>query len=34
VPKEYEARLTSYPSIQAEVVGSNGRVSLLVVRVK
>jgi 4-amino-4-deoxy-L-arabinose transferase-like glycosyltransferase len=34
VPNEYEAQLTSYPSIQAEVVGSNGRVSLLVVRVK
>jgi 4-amino-4-deoxy-L-arabinose transferase-like glycosyltransferase len=34
VPKEYEAQLTSYPSIQAEVVGNNGRVSLLVVRVK
>jgi 4-amino-4-deoxy-L-arabinose transferase-like glycosyltransferase len=34
VPKEYEAQLTSYPSIQAEVVGNNGRVSLLVVRAR
>jgi 4-amino-4-deoxy-L-arabinose transferase-like glycosyltransferase len=34
VPKEYEAQLTSYPSIQADVIGNNGRVSLLVVRVK
>jgi hypothetical protein len=34
VPNEYEAQLTSYPRIQAELVGSNGRVSLLVVRVK
>ncbi|HMG73387.1 MAG TPA: glycosyltransferase family 39 protein [Pyrinomonadaceae bacterium] len=34
VPKEYEAQLTTYPSIEAEVVGNNGRVSLLVVRVK
>jgi 4-amino-4-deoxy-L-arabinose transferase-like glycosyltransferase len=34
VPKEYEAQLTSYPSIQTEVIGNNGRVSLLIVRVK
>src|SRR6266850_6248977 len=26
VPREYEVQLTSYPSIQAEVVGNNGRV--------
>jgi 4-amino-4-deoxy-L-arabinose transferase-like glycosyltransferase len=34
VPKEYETQLTSYPNIQAEVIGDNGRVSLLVVRWK
>ena len=34
VPKEYEAQLTSYPSIQTEVIANNGRVSLVVVRVK
>jgi len=34
VPKEYEAQLTSYPSLQTEVIANNGRVSLMVVRVK
>ncbi len=34
VPKEYEAQLTSYPTIQTEVIANNGRVSLVVVRVK
>jgi 4-amino-4-deoxy-L-arabinose transferase-like glycosyltransferase len=34
VPKEYEAQLTSYPNIQAEVMADNGRVSLVLVRVK
>ena len=34
VPKEYEAQLTSYPSIQAEVIADNGRVSLVAVRAR
>jgi len=34
VPKEYETQLTSYPSIQTEVIGNNGRVALVVVRLK
>lgn len=34
VPREYETQLTSYQEIQTEVIGDNGRVSLLVVRVK
>ncbi|MDX6529864.1 MAG: hypothetical protein QOH41_2154 [Blastocatellia bacterium] len=34
VPKEYEAQLTSYQNIQAEVMADNGRVSLMLVRVK
>jgi len=34
VPKEYETQLTSYQSIQAEVISANGRVSLIVVRLK
>ena len=34
VPKEYETQLTSYPSIQTEVIGDNGRVSLVAVRLK
>jgi 4-amino-4-deoxy-L-arabinose transferase-like glycosyltransferase len=34
VPEEYEAQLTSYPAIQTDVVGNNGRVALLIVRVK
>jgi len=34
VPREYEAQLTSYQSIQAEVIAKNGRVSLIVVRLK
>jgi 4-amino-4-deoxy-L-arabinose transferase-like glycosyltransferase len=34
VPKEYETQLTSYPSIQTEVIGDNGRVALVVVRLK
>lgn len=34
VPKEYETQLTSYPSIQAEVIADNGRVSLVLVRLK
>jgi hypothetical protein len=34
VPKEYEAQLTSYASIQTEVIANNGRVLLVVVRVK
>jgi 4-amino-4-deoxy-L-arabinose transferase-like glycosyltransferase len=34
VPKEYEAQLTSYPTIQTEVIANNGRVSLVVVRVE
>jgi len=34
VPKEYEEQLTSYPSIQTEVIANNGRISLLVVRVR
>jgi len=34
VPQEYEAQLTSYPTIQTEVIANNGRVSLVVVRVK
>ena len=34
VPREYEAQLTSYVSIQTEVIGNNGRVSLVAVRVK
>ena len=33
VPTEYESQLTSYQKIQAEVVGNNGRVSLVIVRV-
>jgi hypothetical protein len=34
VPKEYEMQLTSYPSIQTEVIADNGRVALVVVRLK
>jgi hypothetical protein len=34
VPKGYEAQLTSYPSIQTAVIANNGRVSLVIVRVK
>jgi 4-amino-4-deoxy-L-arabinose transferase-like glycosyltransferase len=34
VPREYAAQLTSYPSIQTEVIGNNGRVSLVAVRVR
>lgn len=34
VPKEYEAHLTSYRKIQTEVIGDNGRVSLVAVRVQ
>ena len=34
VPREYEAQLTSYQSVQTEAIGNNGRVSLLVVRVR
>jgi hypothetical protein len=34
VPKEYEAQLTSYPNIQADVMSDNGRVSLMLVRLK
>ena len=33
VPTAYESQLTSYPKIQAAVVASNGRVSLVIVRV-
>ena len=32
VPTVYEAQLTSYQKIQAEVLGNNGRVSLVIVR--
>jgi 4-amino-4-deoxy-L-arabinose transferase-like glycosyltransferase len=32
VPREYQTQLTSYPSIQAEVIANNGRVSLVAVR--
>ena len=34
VPREYEAQLTSYQNVQTEAIGNNGRVSLLVVRVR
>jgi 4-amino-4-deoxy-L-arabinose transferase-like glycosyltransferase len=34
VPKEYEAQLTSYSNIQADVMSDNGRVSLMLVRLK
>jgi hypothetical protein len=34
VPKEYEAQLTDYPNIKAEVMADNGRVSLVLVRLK
>jgi len=34
VPREYEAQLTSYQGVQTEAIGNNGRVSLLVVRVR
>jgi 4-amino-4-deoxy-L-arabinose transferase-like glycosyltransferase len=34
VPREYEAHLTSYPNFQTEVIGNNGRVSLVAVRVR
>jgi 4-amino-4-deoxy-L-arabinose transferase-like glycosyltransferase len=34
VPREYEAQLTSYQDIQTEAIGNNGRVALLVVRVR
>jgi 4-amino-4-deoxy-L-arabinose transferase-like glycosyltransferase len=34
VPKEYEGQLTSYPGLRAEVIGDNGRVSLVVVSVR
>jgi 4-amino-4-deoxy-L-arabinose transferase-like glycosyltransferase len=34
VPTEYESQLTSYRKIQAEVVANNGRVSLVIVRVR
>lgn len=34
VPREYEPQLTSYQSIQAEVIANNGRVALMVVRLK
>ena len=34
VPREYETQLTSYPSIQTEVIANNGRVSLVAVRLK
>jgi 4-amino-4-deoxy-L-arabinose transferase-like glycosyltransferase len=33
IPKEYESQLTSYQRVQAQVLGNNGRVSLVVVRV-
>lgn len=34
VPREYETQLTSYQGVQTEAIGNNGRVSLLVVRVR
>ncbi len=34
VPREYEAQLTSYQGVQTEAIGNNGRVSLLLVRVR
>jgi len=34
VPRQYEAQLTAYPSIQAEVIADNGRVSLVAVHLK
>jgi hypothetical protein len=34
VPLEYESQLTSYPSIQTEVIGDNTRAALIVVRVR
>ena len=34
VPREYEVQLTSYQDVQTETIGNNGRVSLLVVRVR
>jgi 4-amino-4-deoxy-L-arabinose transferase-like glycosyltransferase len=33
VPIEYQSQLTSYPDVRTEVLGDNGQVSLLVVRV-
>jgi 4-amino-4-deoxy-L-arabinose transferase-like glycosyltransferase len=32
VPVEYESQLTSYPGVHTEILGNNGRVSLMVVR--
>lgn len=34
VPLQYEAQLTSYPSIQTEVIGDNTRAALIAVRVR
>jgi len=34
VPLEYQEQLTSYQDIQTEVIGNNGRVSLVAVRVR
>jgi 4-amino-4-deoxy-L-arabinose transferase-like glycosyltransferase len=34
VPKQYEVQLTSYANVRTEVIGDNGRVSLVAVRVK
>lgn len=34
VPREYEAQLTSSPNVQTEVLANNGRVSLVLVRMK
>jgi len=34
VPLEYESQLTSYPSIQTEVIGDNTRAALIAVRVR
>jgi hypothetical protein len=34
VPKQYEVQLTSYENVRTEVIGDNGRVSLVAVRLK
>jgi 4-amino-4-deoxy-L-arabinose transferase-like glycosyltransferase len=34
VPKQYEGQLTSYANVRTEVIGDNGRVSLVAVQVK
>jgi 4-amino-4-deoxy-L-arabinose transferase-like glycosyltransferase len=34
VPTEYETQLTSYPGVQTEIIGTNGQVSLVVVRLR